>query len=109
MRELREETEVDVAETKLEKVGVLHFTFEKKPEWDQDVNVFFVRDYAGPDAVETEEMAPKWFKIEDIPYDDMWADDPYWLPRVLEGDKVDFSFTFDPDGDLVEVVEGYTG
>jgi len=109
VRELREETEVDVPETKLEKVGVLHFTFEKKPEWDQDVNVFFVRDYAGPDAVETEEMAPKWFKVEDIPYDDMWADDPYWLPRVLEGDKVDFSFTFDPDGDLVEVVEGYTG
>lgn len=96
-------------DSKLEKVGVLHFTFEKKPEWDQDVNVFFIREYSGPDAVETEEMAPKWFKVEDIPYDDMWADDPYWLPRVLEGDKVDFSFTFDSDGDLAEVVEGYTG
>ncbi len=53
-------------------------------------------------------MRPEWFSIENIPYDDMWADDPYWLPRVLEGDKVDFSFTFDSDGDLVEVVEGYS-
>ena len=106
-RELHEETGVEVAESALEKVGLLHFVFEGKPEWNQDVNVFLVRDYAGPDAVETEEMRPQWFKISEIPYDDMWSDDPYWLPRVLEGDKVEFDFTFDSDGDLAEVVEGY--
>ncbi|MDQ1343563.1 MAG: 8-oxo-dGTP diphosphatase / 2-hydroxy-dATP diphosphatase, partial [Patescibacteria group bacterium] len=54
-------------------------------------------------------MRPEWFTLDKIPFDDMWADDPYWLPRVLEGDKVDFSFTFDADGDLAEVVEGYVG
>lgn len=106
-RELHEETGVVVAESALEKVGLLHFVFEGKPDWNQDVNVFLVRDYSGPDAVETEEMRPQWFKISEIPYDDMWSDDPYWLPRVLEGDKVEFDFTFDSDGDLAEVVEGY--
>lgn len=109
VRELREETGIEVAESRLENVGILHFTFEGKPDWNQDVSVFFVRDYVGPDPVETEEMRPKWFDIEDIPYEEMWADDPYWLPRVIEGDKIDFSFTFDNEGDLAEVVEGYTG
>ncbi|MDQ1343896.1 MAG: 8-oxo-dGTP diphosphatase / 2-hydroxy-dATP diphosphatase [Patescibacteria group bacterium] len=109
VRELREETGIDVPESKLESVGILHFTFEGKPDWNQDVNVFFVRDYVGPDGIETEEMRPEWFTLDKIPFDDMWADDPYWLPRVLEGDKVDFSFTFDADGDLAEVVEGYVG
>lgn len=109
VRELREETGIEVPESKLESVGTLHFTFEGKPDWNQDVSVFFVRDYVGPDGVETDEMRPEWFSLDKIPFDDMWADDPYWLPRVLEGDKIDFSFTFDEDGDLAEVVEGYVG
>jgi 8-oxo-dGTP diphosphatase len=104
---LQEETGIVVPSTSLENKGLLRFAFEEKPEWDQEVHVFVTRDYRGPDAVETEEMAPKWFKIDDIPYDSMWVDDPYWLPSVIRGENVDFSFVFDGDGDLAEVVEGF--
>ncbi len=92
----------------MESHGTLSFAFEAKPEWNQEVHVFSARGYSGPEPVETEEMRPKWFKEDDIPYDDMWQDDPYWLPSVIRGEKIDFSFVFDEDGDLAEVVEGYS-
>jgi len=33
---------------------------------------------------ETEEMKPEWFSIDEIPYDKMWDDDSYWMPRILK-------------------------
>lgn len=30
-------------------------------------------------------MKPQWFAINDIPYDNMWADDVYWMPLLLAG------------------------
>ncbi|MDR2828320.1 MAG: 8-oxo-dGTP diphosphatase [Acholeplasmatales bacterium] len=43
---------------------------------------------------ETEEMLPKWFSFEKIPYDTMWDDDKYWLPLVLDGKRVRAKFIF---------------
>jgi 8-oxo-dGTP diphosphatase len=46
---------------------------------------------------ETPEALPFWCAIEEIPYDKMWADDRFWLPRVLNGDYVVGRFIFDED------------
>jgi len=46
---------------------------------------------------ETEEALPIWFPIDEIPYEEMWADDVLWLPRLLAGDAVDGRFVFDGD------------
>ena len=32
----------------------------------------------------TEEMIPLLFDYKDIPFDQMWADDKYWFPLLLE-------------------------
>lgn len=42
-------------------------------------------------------MIPKWFNIANIPYDNMFPDDRYWLPLILEGQKIDAYFDFDED------------
>jgi mutator protein MutT len=34
---------------------------------------------------ETEEMRPQWFHISDVPYDQMWPDDRFWIPKMLDG------------------------
>lgn len=49
---------------------------------------------------ETDEMAPRWFAIDEIPYERMWADDSYWLPRVLAGEHVEAEFSFDAEDNL---------
>lgn len=30
-------------------------------------------------------MRPKWYKIKDMPYDEMWLDDPIWFAWYLKG------------------------
>ena len=58
------------------------------------VHVFVAKDYKG-EPKETEEAKPIWFKIDRLPYDNMWEDDKYWLPLVLkEGKKIYGIFEF---------------
>ncbi len=45
-------------------------------------------------ASESEEMRPVWFPLDKIPYHDMWKDDLYWLPLVLQGKKIKATFNF---------------
>ncbi len=62
-----------------------------------------IRDYSGK-PVESEEMKPEWFDKKNIPYDKMWPDDKYWLPKVLEGKKLNATFVFGK-GNLVKEAE----
>jgi hypothetical protein len=36
---------------------------------------------------ESDEMRPAWFPENEIPFDQMWADDQHWLPLLLQGNK----------------------
>lgn len=45
-------------------------------------------------------MKPQWFEIDKIPFESMWPDDPFWLPQVLSGKKIQAKFTFG-DKDIV--------
>ncbi|KAK3909831.1 7,8-dihydro-8-oxoguanine triphosphatase [Frankliniella fusca] len=67
----------------LTKVGLLDFEFVNDPVI-LEVHVFETRQYSGT-VIETEEMCPKWYKIEDIPFQNMWLDDAVWFPRYLKG------------------------
>lgn len=54
------------------------------------------------EPLESEEMAPHWFKISEIPYDRMWPADELWLPEVLQGKFIRGSFTFDEQEKLLD-------
>lgn len=83
----------------------------EKP-WRMYVHVYLSDEWEG-EPTETEEMAPEWFKIANIPYHNMWQDDEYWLPQVLAGQKVYGEFTFDENDNMlthdVKVVEVLPG
>lgn len=32
-------------------------------------------------------MRPQWFDFADIPYDQMWEDDRFWMPMILQGQE----------------------
>lgn len=87
---------------------MLHFHFDGKPEWDQDVSIFVSHGYTGG-FEETEEMKPEWFDVDKIPFDQMWEDDIYWLHRVIDGESVEFEFYLDQDGFVGEYAEVYGG
>lgn len=96
-RETMEETGLDVT---VEDRGIIEFIFDGKPDWANRCTVFVATVVSGM-AVETEEMRPRWFALEDVPYDDMWEDDRVWLPGVFAGGRVMRRFFFDGDGRLL--------
>lgn len=101
VREAFEEIEVTLEEDKLEKVAILHFSFDAKPEWNQECHVYFISEWEG-EPTETEEMRPEWCSKDALPFDKMWQDDVHWLPKVLAGEKVRCHFVFNEDDTMRE-------
>jgi mutator protein MutT len=100
IRECQEE--ILVIPKDIKEVATLNFYFPpKRQEWDQQVIVFVCKNWEG-EPKETEEMAPRWFSINKIPYDKMWSDDKYWLPKVIKGEYIKGDFHFDDNDNLLE-------
>lgn len=86
LRELEEEAGIRAP---LQHAGSLLFMNEGADAAFQ-IEIYRADEYIG-DITETEEMRPQWFSIggagsgcdTDIPYDQMWDDDRYWLPLLL--------------------------
>ncbi|KAK7022015.1 Nudix (Nucleoside diphosphate linked moiety X)-type motif 1 [Halocaridina rubra] len=91
IREVHEESGIEIVGG-VEKVGELEFTFEGESNL-MDVHVFAAKSFKG-EPVETEEMRPQWFPIEDLPYSQMWPDDYLWYPIILKGGKFRGAFHF---------------
>jgi 8-oxo-dGTP diphosphatase len=64
----------------------------------------YVADDCTGEPIETDEAIPHWVDLDAIPYDEMWQDDPLWLPLVLDGRRFDGRFIFDGDVMLDYVV-----
>lgn len=100
IRECQEE--IEVTPGPLEKVAEHHFRLNSLSE-TITTHTYITRSYSGT-PTETEEMAPQWFAIADIPYNEMWQDDVYWLPAVLSGRKLSTNFVFDAE-DIMQSAE----
>lgn len=90
-REMQEEA--GVTPTGLIEVGHLNFEFEGDP-LILETRVFVTSEYEN-EPQETEEMSPKWHKLDEIPYADMWDGDKYWLPLLLQGNRFEGHLLFD--------------
>ena len=99
LRETKEE--IGVTPIQYEKVGVVSFDeFYKDEKVNLIFHLYMVTEWEGT-PVESEEMQPKWFSIDSIPYNQMLPDDKYWLPLILEGKKIDAYFDFDEEWNLL--------
>lgn len=112
VREVGEEIDVEILESNLTQVGKFVFTYLAKPEWNQTVFVYFVAEWEGvPVYTEAEKIFPQWWEVSTLPFDLMWEDDSYWLPRVINGELLEGSFIFDEKNELsshtLNSVEGF--
>lgn len=85
----------------LEKIGIIDFSWQNKPDFCMEVNVFKAKTFAGI-PTESEEMKPQWFDIKEIPYDKMWQDDTHWMPLFLAGKKFKGKFILDDNDNILE-------
>lgn len=91
-REAQEE--LCITPTGLQQSGVLLFQFTDG--LSIHVTVFRASGYIG-EPQETEEAKPLWAEAEQIPYDQMWADDRLWIPLMLAGKIFEGRFLFEDD------------
>ena len=92
LRELYEE--VGIKDGKLNKVGVLDFSFRNDEKKVLEVHIFKLTDFR-EEPRETEEMKPQWFFLNEIPFSQMWSDDKFWFPFLLNGKLFKGEFMFD--------------
>lgn len=95
--------EVGIKVKTCEKVGQVIFRelyFKGEPETDV-MHVFLSEDFEG-EPVETEEIKPEWYPINNLPYDKMWGDDEHWMPEVLRGNKIDAYFHFNENNTFTD-------
>jgi 8-oxo-dGTP diphosphatase len=95
-REVEEESSLIVSADVLEHMARIEFLFPSRPAWDQTADVYLTSCYQG-EAAESDEIAPRWYREDALPFDGMWDDARYWLPRVLAGQHVAVTITFADD------------
>jgi 8-oxo-dGTP diphosphatase len=100
-REVSEEVGVTVLPEHLMHRATLTYPFTDRPENSQRSFVFIATEFSGV-PVTSEELTPAWYRLEDIPWDQMWDDAKLWLPRVLDGHVVEATFTIGPDDRVVD-------
>jgi len=106
IRETLEEAGIILANFK--KIGKILFHFENA-EPNHLVYFFKATNFDG-EPIASEEMKPKWFDKNKIPYKKMWPDDKYWIPLLLEDQKFEGEFYFNLENKIkrydLNVVEG---
>lgn len=95
LREVHEE--VGLVAQAPRRVGGLRFQFVDG--YSLHVHVFRSEHYSGQ-LIETPEAIPMWVPLDEIPYDEMWADDRLWLPHMLAGTHFEGRFIFEGDAML---------
>lgn len=98
IRETQEE--ISVTPIEYEKIGIIRFVeYVKEELTTNDMHLYIATKWQGVPK-ESEEMQPKWFSINNLPWEEMFSDDKYWLPLVLKGKKLDAFFEYDKNWNL---------
>ena len=99
-RELFEESGLIADPKAFEAAGDLYFHQPSDPSWSHAGIVYFIYVWAGTVHL-SDEMEPKWFLPEEIPFGEMWMADRVWFPMILKGNKIRGTIYFEKDGSTV--------
>lgn len=102
----RRETRAELGVTPMSLREVAVLEFNQTPYVDEysetDITVYLCDEWQGEPSATDALATPTWFAFDDMPYEEMWSADRYWLPQALSGERVIGRFTFDGDFNLIE-------
>ena len=94
------ETQEELGVTAIDPVKHGELWFEFTDGLKMLVHVFLAEAYEG-EAQETDEAVPRWTPLTELPFEEMWEDDRFWLKELLmEGATFTGRFRF--DGEVME-------
>ena len=97
-REVKEEAGLIVED--LRPMGVINFEFVDNGE-HHEVHIFKVTKFIS-EPIETEEMKPQWFLTDQIPFEQMWPGDKYWLPLLIADKRFEGKVVFGGSDKLLD-------
>ena len=89
-RELLEESGIEAEE--IEQFATIIFNYLHKDKI-VETHLFKVTKWQGK-PTESDEMLPQWFDQDQLPFEQMWPDDKYWVPYFLKNRKFVANFIF---------------
>lgn len=91
-RKRKEDPGVIIDPSQMEKVaiGYIRNTEPDGSAFLAVVHFYFARKWEGEVEESDEMITPMWFSFDNLPFDDMAANDREWLPYVLAGKKIVF-------------------
>ncbi len=92
IRETQEELCITPEDVHL--AGELFFHAEDMPKIH--AYAYIAQNFTGT-PTETDEAIPIWFDIKQIPFEEMWQDDEYWLGAALAGSRIRGWFSFEEE------------
>lgn len=95
VREIHEETGLHIQDPQSH--GQLDFVFGQPEVFRLRVAIYSTRTYSGLQNATEGELV--WFDEQHLPFEQMWPDNRYWVPFVLDGGSVDGECLFDERGD----------
>ncbi len=100
IRECQEE--INITPSKLIKVGEIDFLLPVDGKLgSMHAHVFKSYKWGGKPA-ESDEMSPAWYNVKDIPYNQMWPDDKYWLPVLIAGRGFRARFELNDEDEMLD-------
>lgn len=91
-REISEEAGLTIVD--INHLGIVEFSWPNIKDDILEVHIFKAEKFTG-EPIESEEMRPRWFDINEIPFNQMWTDDKYWFDWFLNNKKFNAKFYFD--------------
>lgn len=96
VREVAEETGMPLAPSEVRDAGRITWSFPAQPGWNMaatlfttDVTTDATTEGEDVEPVACEEIEPRWYAVDSIPWHTMWKDAPHWIPFLLDGKRVD--------------------
>lgn len=103
-REVLEEILVTIDPKNLVKAGEVEFIFPESSGWHHEVHIFTCHHWEGT-PTETSEIKPQWVSSSEIPFEKMWDDAKYWLPKILRREPIGAKIFYGEDLKTVSKVE----
>ncbi|KAJ7241024.1 NUDIX hydrolase domain-like protein [Mycena haematopus] len=103
LRELKEEAGITAP---LTHAGTLLFVVPGE-KWAH-IDIFRADEYTGT-ITESDEMRPEWFDRTNIPFDNMWESDKYWLPLLLSKQHFSGRADFEREGEKYLIKKWWVG
>lgn len=98
-REIYEEIGVKI--TKYKKLGQMKYLNPHNPKWNMEGHFYLISDWSG-DPVKSEVIKPQWFDFDEIPTENMFSDNKYWIKLLLAGKSFEGVFLFGSEKSQVE-------